>query len=99
MRDAMLAKADLLRMYAKRPLVVTSATRCKAHNAAVGGAADSQHLLGNAIDIACASRAEAEALAVLAIKAGMGGIGVGDDLLHVDDGPQGRRWTYPRPTA
>ena len=33
------------------PVVVTSGARCPAHNAAIGGAKKSQHLLGRAADI------------------------------------------------
>lgn len=34
-----------------RPLNINSAYRCKKHNKAVGGVADSQHLLGKAVDL------------------------------------------------
>lgn len=35
------------------PLRVTSALRCRAYNATVGGVGDSPHLRGEAVDIAC----------------------------------------------
>lgn len=36
-----------------KPMRVTCMTRCPAHNAAVGGAPDSTHMQGRAVDIAC----------------------------------------------
>ena len=33
------------------PLIITSGCRCRVHNAAVGGADDSQHILAKAADI------------------------------------------------
>lgn len=33
------------------PLIITSGTRCRAHNAAVGGKPDSEHLHGRAVDV------------------------------------------------
>jgi len=34
-----------------KPVVITSGYRCAVHNRAVGDAKQSQHLLGNAVDI------------------------------------------------
>ncbi len=95
MRRTFLRKLDALRELWGRALTVTSGARCREHNADVGGAPDSQHPEGNAADLETASRAESEELARAAEKVGMGGIGVAGNFLHVDDGPQGRRWTYP----
>ena len=43
---------DQLRMRWMAPVIITSGYRCAAHNAKVGGAPDSQHLVGKAADIA-----------------------------------------------
>lgn len=40
-----------LRDYIGEPIRITSGRRCVAHNAAVGGAKNSQHLLGAAADL------------------------------------------------
>lgn len=40
-----------LRDELEEPVTITSACRCKEHNASVGGAKRSQHLLGTAADI------------------------------------------------
>ena len=43
-----------LRDYTGEPVRITSGRRCETHNAAVGGAKNSQHLLGLAADISVA---------------------------------------------
>lgn len=47
---------DPLREEWGRPIIVNSGYRCKALNKAVGGVANSQHLLGEAADITAGSR-------------------------------------------
>ena len=42
------------------PLIINSGYRCPALNAAVGGVATSQHMIGEAADIRCENRKEAE---------------------------------------
>lgn len=42
---------QIVRNYFSVPVTITSAYRTKAHNAAVGGASNSQHLQGKAADI------------------------------------------------
>lgn len=42
---------EAVRSHFGRPVTVTSAARCKEHNAAVGGASNSQHRYGRAADI------------------------------------------------
>jgi uncharacterized protein YcbK (DUF882 family) len=40
-----------LRDVVARPIIITSACRCKAHNAKVGGVSTSRHLIAQAADI------------------------------------------------
>lgn len=47
------AKLDILRDSLGHPLIITSGLRCRVRNAEVGGAADSRHLTGRAVDVAC----------------------------------------------
>ena len=42
---------QILRDYIEVPITVNSAYRCKEHNTRIGGAANSQHILGKASDI------------------------------------------------
>ncbi len=74
------------------PLIITSAYRCAAHNASIGGAKLSQHVLGKALDIK-------------PVKASMGallqkcrtlfnGIGVNPKFVHCDVRSKKAEWTY-----
>lgn len=42
---------DAVRTHFGQPVIINSGCRCPAHNAAVGGAANSQHVFGRAADI------------------------------------------------
>ena len=57
--------ADAVRLAAGRPMVPTSTVRCKAHNAAVGGVANSRHLLGQAMDFRIPGLTAQEILALV----------------------------------
>jgi uncharacterized protein YcbK (DUF882 family) len=61
---------------------ITSAARCPAHNASVGGAEGSQHKLGRAADITLSSAPPAE-IASFAEDLGMS-VGRYDNFTHVD---------------
>lgn len=86
-----------LRVLHDRPLRVTSAARCAAYDAKIGGAGP--HVTGRAIDF-LVDRGDAYRLLSLALKMGFTGIGVAQKgdvrFLHLDDLPAapGR----PRPT-
>lgn len=47
----LLMALEQLRGTVGRPVIVTSAYRCTAHNRAVGGALNSKHILGEAADV------------------------------------------------
>lgn len=75
------------------PFQVNSAYRSQEHNARVGGAKHSQHTHGNAFDINVAGMPHSERVDLInkAREAGFRGIGVYDNALHFDVGPQ-RAW-------
>ena len=72
---------------------VISAYRSPEHNAKVGGAKNSQHTHGNAFDFNVAGMPIENRLALIekARAAGFKGIGVYDNTLHFDVGPE-RAW-------
>lgn len=92
------AYAKLVDAYGQ-PLTINSAHRDPDRNAKVGGADNSQHLHGNAIDVDVTGKSydERVALANLAWDAGYRGIGFYDNSLHFDVGdPRGWGPSYSR---
>jgi len=69
-----------------KPIIINSACRCKKHNSAVGGKADSSHLTGSAIDVRCVTSSERFELIRLFIKHGFKRIGINYEkgFIHVD---------------
>ena len=67
------------------PIIVHSGYRCPSHNARVGGAKESLHMLGMAADISVKG-VSIDALATAANAAGFNGIGIyrKDNFVHVD---------------
>ena len=72
-----------------RPLHIISAHRSPTHNAKVGGARRSQHMLGNAVDITAGGLSTSERLRLIMIasSSGIKGIGVYNNSLHFDIRP------------
>lgn len=65
--------------------VVNSGYRCPTHNANVGGAPNSQHLVGDAADIAVSGvHAHKVYDYVATLLAGTGGLGKYDTFTHID---------------
>ena len=78
-------------------LTVISGYRCLKHNKAVGGAKDSYHMHGNAVDIKPSSKYSIEdlqKLCKLAHEIGFRRIGIYPDdmMVHVDNGKGERYW-------
>jgi len=77
-----------------KPININSATRCKAHNKAVGGVPNLQHVMGRAADI----RSDGMSPVNLAFYAELiavfknGGIGVYASFVHVDVRGHKARW-------
>ena len=91
--DAELLEAlELIRQHFDRPIVVNSACRCPAHNVAVGGGRNSQHLLGRAADI-LVHHTDPAIVAELARQMGIGGVGDYESFTHIDTRSGTARWS------
>ena len=102
MRDDFMNMLIAIREEFDRPMIITSAFRCAAYNNKIGGAKDSPHLHGKAVDVAV-NYEDAYDLLSIALQHGMTGIGVKQKglasgrFIHLDSmvAANGR----PRPTV
>ena len=89
-------RLNKLRLMLGRPVVITSALRCAAHNAASGGKPDSAHLTGEAADIRCGSSVDRYHVLVAALVL-FQRVGIHREFIHVDCDerkPQDVVWMY-----
>lgn len=77
-----------------RPVYINSCCRCVKHNAAVGGAKNSQHVKGYAADIKKFPDMSVDEMARIAEQTGFGGIGKYNWGIHVDIRKIPARWDY-----
>jgi len=78
-------KLQELRGRLGRPILINSAFRCEERNAEVGGADESQHLTGRAVDISLHNQDISHGeLKSLARGIGFKGIGLYDSFVHLD---------------
>lgn len=96
-QERLLRALETVRIIVGFPMVVSSGTRCLAHNAAVKGKPDSEHLTGEGVDIKCLAGTTRYALIRAGLGVGFERIGVGPDFIHFgisDSLPQEVIWTY-----
>ena len=88
-------KFDALRIAMGIPLIISGPARCADHNKKVGGAPNSRHIYGDALDIACPQE-ERWRLVYTAMKLGFKGIGVHKAFIHLDlrGSKDGVIWDY-----
>ena len=94
MKTLLIVLLQRLRDRVDKPLTVTSGYRCQKHNKVVGGATNSQHVLGTAADIRVPSGLTVPQLAQIAAEVGFDGIGryIRQGFVHVDVRGQKARW-------
>lgn len=98
MDHRMLQRLETARALAGIPFVITSSIRCKEHNTRVGGASQSAHVTGHAVDISCTSSKARHTIVKALFLAGFNRIGVSEKFIHADTSPDLEPnviWTYP----
>ena len=78
----LLVRLQIARDIAKIPFRIHSWTRCVAHNKAVGGREDSEHLTGEAVDIDCPSPWHRHRILRALVLVGFPRIGIGANFIH-----------------
>ena len=97
MQPKFLQMLDNARSIAGVPFKVNSGYRTAAHNAKVGGVADSSHCQGWAADLAATTGTSKFTIVNALLKAGFTRIGIASSFVHVDCDPIKPAqviWTY-----
>lgn len=91
--EAAMDRLQALRDALGKPMIVNSAYRSPAHNARVGGAKASMHLLGRAFDIAMTNH-DPHRFEAAARACGFNGIGIygAQNFIHIDTRETPARW-------
>lgn len=82
--EKLMRLADAVRLAAGRPMVPTSTVRCAAHNARVGGVANSRHLTGNAMDFSVPGLTAAQLLPIVRAQGAAYAYAIDDTHVHMD---------------
>lgn len=88
---------DKIRKILGRPLIITSACRCLAHNRSEGGKENSAHLKGLAVDLKVSGSRERFEVIEAALVSGIIRIGIAKTFVHLDidnSKPQRVTWLY-----
>ncbi len=85
-------RLQVIRDLLGKPITITSGWRTLEHNKAVGGAPNSMHLSGMAVDIVISGMTPKQVQDYL--KNWNGGLGYGSTFTHLDIRPTKTRWVY-----
>jgi uncharacterized protein YcbK (DUF882 family) len=89
----------MIRSAVNEPIKINSGYRCEKHNGSVGGVRGSQHVLGKAADISCASHTPAQLYEITEKILSWNypnsmGLRLYSTWLHVDSREKKHRWKY-----
>lgn len=84
MSEKLLKMLDEVRHIAGVPMVITSGYRDPEHNRRVGGARNSAHLRGTAVDVRVHDGRSRYLLLAAATQVGFHRIGIGNTFIHLD---------------
>lgn len=84
MDEKILSMLDEVREKFGKPIRINSGYRTLRHNAKVGGKAQSSHLKGLAVDIACSTSLDRYRLLEALKSVGFNRIGIAKSFIHVD---------------
>jgi len=90
--DILFKAAMLIRYFTKEPVTINSSYRTPLCNKKCGGAPDSYHLLGKALDLNCGAALEAVTADIVSKgplyhslrQCGINGFGISPEFLHID---------------
>lgn len=85
--DKLMFMLDNARMIAQIPFIITSGVRTEEENKKVGGAVDSAHLKGLAVDLHCHDSLSRYFIVYGLFVAGFKRIGIASDHIHADIDP------------
>jgi len=97
MSEDLVLTLDRIRKCLELPIFITSAFRCEKHNKEVGGAPDSAHLKGLAVDVSVLSSPYRCELISCAIYMRIRRIGIAKTFVHLDidkSKPWPSMWVY-----
>lgn len=83
-----------MRIMFRKPMIITSGTRCQEHNKAVGGKPHSDHLLGFAADVHCDDSTIRRELVQCGLVVDIPTMGIKKDCIHFSIGFPARIFTY-----
>ena len=96
MRPRTVLPLDALRGLLSKSFKINSGYRTEAHNKAVGGAPQSAHLSGEAVDVNTRgwTPEQRRDFVIYARKVGFNGIGIASTFIHIDIRPRIASWRY-----
>ena len=95
--DTLFKVAQIIRSFTNQPVIINSSYRTPLCNKNAGGAPNSYHLLGKALDLNCGSALEAVTSDIVSKgplyrslrQCGINGFGIASSFLHIDTRPNG----------